>query len=101
MGGRRVVQEIISETSGYLTPGYQIRVIRHRSTRRRRPIRRSHRPADPDRVVCAYTLDRWQDIVSLLQSLRDQERRPDQMVLVTDHNPELRERARPTSRTSR
>ncbi|WP_225447245.1 glycosyltransferase family 2 protein [Streptacidiphilus sp. PB12-B1b] len=44
-------------------------------------------------VVCAYTLDRWDDIVQSVQSLRDQQRLPDQIVLVTDHNEELLERA--------
>jgi len=79
MGGRRIVQEIISET----------------------PERPGERPG-PDEpltrltltvVVCAYTLDRWDDIVRSIQSLRDQERTPEQIILVTDHNSVLQERA--------
>ncbi|MGK5110461.1 MULTISPECIES: glycosyltransferase family 2 protein [unclassified Geodermatophilus] len=45
-------------------------------------------------VICAYTLDRWGDIEAAVASLQRQERRPDQVVLVADHNPELLERAR-------
>ncbi|MEZ0092656.1 glycosyltransferase family 2 protein [Streptacidiphilus sp. EB129] len=44
-------------------------------------------------VVCAYTLDRWDDTSAALQSLRDQDRPPDQVILVTDHNDELNARA--------
>ena len=79
MGGRRIVQKIISETPG--------------------PSPERPEPDDPRNrltltvVVCAYTLDRWDDIVHAIQSLRDQERQPDQIILVTDHNPELQQRA--------
>ena len=45
-------------------------------------------------VVCAYTLERWPDIEAAVQSLAAQSRRPDQVVLVSDHNAELLERAR-------
>jgi GT2 family glycosyltransferase len=45
-------------------------------------------------LVCAYTLDRWADIVAAVHSLRRQTRTPDQVVLVSDHNAELLERAR-------
>lgn len=45
-------------------------------------------------VVCAYTLDRWADIVAAVGSLRAQTRRPDEILLVVDHNDELLERAR-------
>ena len=45
-------------------------------------------------VVCAYTLDRWDDIVAAVESLHAQTHRPDEIVLVSDHNPELLERAR-------
>ena len=45
-------------------------------------------------VVCAYTLDRWDDIFHSITSLREQQRPPDQIILVTDHNPELHARAR-------
>ena len=45
-------------------------------------------------VVCAYTLERWNDISAAIASLRGQIRPADQVVLVADHNPELLERAR-------
>jgi glucosyl-dolichyl phosphate glucuronosyltransferase len=45
-------------------------------------------------VVCAYTLDRWADIEEAVASLRAQTRRPDQVVLVADHNETLLEKAR-------
>ncbi|MCZ2829864.1 glycosyltransferase family 2 protein [Modestobacter sp. VKM Ac-2986] len=45
-------------------------------------------------VVCAYTLARWEDITAAVASLREQTRRPDQVLLVSDHNPELLDRAR-------
>jgi glucosyl-dolichyl phosphate glucuronosyltransferase len=45
-------------------------------------------------VICAYTLDRWGDIEAAVASLQRQERRPDQVVLVADHNPELLDRSR-------
>jgi glucosyl-dolichyl phosphate glucuronosyltransferase len=45
-------------------------------------------------VVCAYTLERWPEIGAAVESLRCQTRRPDQVVLVSDHNDELLERAR-------
>ena len=44
-------------------------------------------------VVCAYTLDRWADIQRALDSLRRQDPPPDEVILVSDHNPELRDRA--------
>lgn len=40
-------------------------------------------------VVCVYTLDRRDDIVRCIRSLQDQTRRPDEIVVVADHNPEL------------
>jgi GT2 family glycosyltransferase len=45
-------------------------------------------------VICAYTLDRWSDIEDAVASLRRQDHRPDQVVLVADHNEELLGRAR-------
>jgi len=45
-------------------------------------------------VICAYTLDRWDDITAAVTSLRDQVRQPDEVLLVSDHNPELLDRAR-------
>jgi GT2 family glycosyltransferase len=45
-------------------------------------------------LICAYTLDRWDDIEAAVRSLRGQTRRPEQVVLVSDHNEELLARAR-------
>ena len=49
-------------------------------------------PATVSVVVCCYTLDRWDDVVRGLHSLVDQARRPDQVVVVVDHNDELHDR---------
>lgn len=45
-------------------------------------------------VVCAYTMERWPDIEAAVASLAAQTRPPEQVVLVSDHNAELLERAR-------
>src|SRR3954447_12263365 len=45
-------------------------------------------------VICAYTLERWDDIRAAVASLRAQTRPADQVVLVSDHNDELLTRAR-------
>jgi GT2 family glycosyltransferase len=45
-------------------------------------------------VVCAYTLDRWDDLSASLQSLAAQTLPVAQILLVCDHNPELAARAR-------
>jgi hypothetical protein len=45
-------------------------------------------------VLCAYTLDRWPDIERAVDSLRQQTTPPQEIVLVTDHNPDLLARAR-------
>lgn len=47
-------------------------------------------------VICAYTLDRWADIVAAVGSLRDQTRPPHEVLLVSDHADELLARARAT-----
>jgi GT2 family glycosyltransferase len=44
-------------------------------------------------IVCAYTMDRWPDIERALASLRQQTRQPDEILLVSDHNPDLLARA--------
>ncbi|MFE1903364.1 glycosyltransferase family 2 protein [Streptomyces gardneri] len=44
-------------------------------------------------VVCAYTLDRWDDLRAAIGSLRDQRRPVEETVLVVDHCRELYERA--------
>jgi glycosyltransferase involved in cell wall biosynthesis len=40
-------------------------------------------------VVCAYTLDRWDDLQAAVASVQSQRRPPDDVVLVIDHCPEL------------
>ncbi|NUL04370.1 glycosyltransferase family 2 protein [Streptomyces lunaelactis] len=44
-------------------------------------------------VVCAYTLDRWDDIRSAIASVRAQNRAANEILLVIDHCPELYELA--------
>jgi GT2 family glycosyltransferase len=44
-------------------------------------------------VVCAYTLDRWSDIVAGIEALADQTLPPLETLLVVDGNPELLARA--------
>ena len=45
-------------------------------------------------VVCAYTERRFADTAAALDSLARQTRRPDAILLVVDHNPDLAARAR-------
>ncbi len=44
-------------------------------------------------VICAYTERRWDSLVDAITSIRAQRRRPDQLVVVIDHNDELLLRA--------
>ncbi|MEY9888991.1 O-antigen/teichoic acid export membrane protein/GT2 family glycosyltransferase [Catenulispora sp. MAP5-51] len=44
-------------------------------------------------IVCAYTPDRWDDMLAAVHSVRHQTVRPDEVVLVIDHCPELLRRA--------
>jgi GT2 family glycosyltransferase len=60
------------------------------------PLGATAEDTDPPRltvVICAYTLDRWPAILDAVASLRGQTRRPDEIILVSDHNPELLARA--------
>lgn len=45
-------------------------------------------------IICAYTMARWDDLCAAINSLRRQTRRPDDIVLVIDHNDALHARAR-------
>ena len=45
-------------------------------------------------VLCAYTLERWDDITAAIESLRAQSRPVDEVLLVVDHDDELLDRAR-------
>jgi GT2 family glycosyltransferase len=40
-------------------------------------------------IICAYTLARWDDLCTAIESLRQQTYRPDDIVLVIDHNEAL------------
>ncbi|NHC44714.1 glycosyltransferase family 2 protein [Motilibacter aurantiacus] len=51
------------------------------------------RPQDVGVVVCAYTLDRWDDLVASVTSLLGQDEPVGEVVVVIDHNPELLARA--------
>ncbi|REE98927.1 glycosyltransferase family 2 protein [Thermomonospora umbrina] len=43
-------------------------------------------------VICAYTERRWEDVHAAVASVRAQSRPPEEIVLVVDHNPDLRTR---------
>jgi glucosyl-dolichyl phosphate glucuronosyltransferase len=55
-------------------------------------------PSGPPRtvtvVICAYTERRWDSLLDAIVSLRVQRRRPDQLLVVIDHNDRLLARAR-------
>lgn len=51
-------------------------------------------PVTTSVVICAYTTDRWPDLVAAVGSVRCQSKPADQIVLVVDHNPDLLSRAR-------
>ncbi|OAA24203.1 putative glycosyltransferase [Frankia sp. EI5c] len=45
-------------------------------------------------VICAYTEERWEDLRRAVDSILRQRRPADEIIVVTDHNEPLRERAR-------
>jgi len=45
-------------------------------------------------VICAYTTERWPDLVAAVESVHGQEHAVDELIVVIDHCPELAERAR-------
>jgi GT2 family glycosyltransferase len=45
-------------------------------------------------VVCAYTLDRWAELVAACTAVNEQLQAGDSLVVVIDHNPDLFDRAR-------
>ena len=55
-----------------------------------------HRPRSPavSVVICAYTEDRWDDVVEAVASVRDQALAACETILVIDHNPAMLERVR-------
>jgi len=44
-------------------------------------------------VICAYTFERWDDLVAAVQSALGQSRRPDEVLMVIDHNENLLHRS--------
>jgi glycosyltransferase involved in cell wall biosynthesis len=44
-------------------------------------------------IICAYTLDRWSDLVAAIDSVSRQSLAPSQLIVVIDHNSELMTRA--------
>lgn len=58
------------------------------------PVRApSGRPLTVTAVICAYTERRWDSLLDAISSLRTQRRPPDQIVVIIDHNEQLRWRA--------
>jgi GT2 family glycosyltransferase len=45
-------------------------------------------------IICAYTSDRWSDLIAAVESVASQTRAPEQIIVVVDHNPDLFERVR-------
>jgi GT2 family glycosyltransferase len=52
-------------------------------------------------IICAYTLDRWDDLCVAVNSCYDQSRNADEVILVIDYNDELFSRATDQFRTTR
>jgi hypothetical protein len=42
-------------------------------------------------IICVYTLERWADICEAVESARLQEPAPTEIILVCDHNPQLKD----------
>jgi glycosyltransferase involved in cell wall biosynthesis len=51
-------------------------------------------PLDASVVICAYTEERWDDLVAAVESVRRQSAPAREIIVVVDHNPRLLERAR-------
>lgn len=45
-------------------------------------------------IICAYTADRWLELLAAVESVRQQTAPPDEIVVVIDHNPALLAQAR-------
>ena len=43
-------------------------------------------------IICAYTEDRWNELVTAVESVRQQTLQPRELIIVIDHNPQLLER---------
>jgi glycosyltransferase involved in cell wall biosynthesis len=46
-------------------------------------------------IICAYTEDRWDDVLAAVDSVRSQRLAAHEVIVVIDHNPALLERLRP------
>ncbi|MHB1087363.1 MAG: glycosyltransferase [Acidimicrobiales bacterium] len=44
-------------------------------------------------IICAYSMERWEELVAAVQSCFDQTRAPEEVIVVIDYNEELRARA--------
>src|SRR6266487_1120270 len=44
-------------------------------------------------IICAYTEDRWNDLVAAIRSVQQQTHPPREIIVVVDHNPGLLKRA--------
>src|SRR5436190_12490052 len=44
-------------------------------------------------VICAYTLDRWDDLTAAIAAVQKQTVAPHEVIVVADHNPNLQARA--------
>lgn len=51
-------------------------------------------PLDASVVICAYTLDRWDDLVAAVEAVKGQTRPAEEIIVVSDRNEELADRAR-------
>ena len=47
-------------------------------------------------IICAYTEERWDDLVEAVRSVQAQSLRADEIVIVIDHNPAMLAHARDT-----
>src|SRR5215831_15303130 len=45
-------------------------------------------------IICAYTEDRWDDLLAAVDTVRQQTLPPRELIVVVDHNPSLLERIR-------
>jgi glycosyltransferase involved in cell wall biosynthesis len=51
-------------------------------------------PYDVSVIICAYTEDRWDDLLAAVDTVRQQTLPPRELIVVVDHNPSLLERVR-------
>src|SRR5260370_40360935 len=45
-------------------------------------------------IICAYTQERWRDLVAAVESVQQQTLSPREIIVVVDHNPNLLKRVR-------